>query len=225
VKRAYRLALQAGKLLPGPHVPMLRESNARQGFFEPDTFAAVRDARPENIRPVVTFAYLTGWRLHSEVLPQEWHRVDFEAGELRLDPGATKNGERRTYPFTAELRTLLEGQRRICDALKERGRIVPLVFHRNGRPIKSFGGPWEAACEAAGCPERIVHDFRRTAVRNLERAGVPRSAAMAMVGHKTESIYRRYAIVDAGVLRDAAAKIDALTVAPKGRIRRFRKSA
>ena len=45
-------------------------------------------------------------------------------------------------------------------------------------------------------------------MRNLERDGVPRSAAMAMVGHKTEAIYRRYAIVDAGVLRDAAAKID-----------------
>ena len=46
------------------------------------------------------------------------------------------------------------------------------------------------------------------AVRNLERAGVPRSSAMAMVGHKTEAIYRRYAIVDAGALRDAATKID-----------------
>ena len=63
-------------------------------------------------------------------------------------------------------------------------------------------------CTAAGVPGRIPHDFRRTAVRNLERAGVPRSAAMVMVGHKTESIYRRYAIVDAGVLREAAAKID-----------------
>ena len=61
---------------------------------------------------------------------------------------------------------------------------------------------------AAGVPGRILHDFRRTAVRNLERVGVPRSAAMAMVGHKTESIYRRYAIVDAGALREAAAKID-----------------
>jgi integrase len=55
---------------------------------------------------------------------------------------------------------------------------------------------------------RILHDFRRTAVRNLERDGVSRSAAMAMVGHKTEAIYRRYAIVDAGALRDAAGKID-----------------
>ena len=67
---------------------------------------------------------------------------------------------------------------------------------------------WLSACRAAGVPGRIPHDFRRTAVRNLERAGVPRSSAMAMVGHKTESIYRRYATVDAGALHDAAAKLD-----------------
>ncbi len=64
-------------------------------------------------------------------------------------------------------------------------------------------------------------DFRRTAVRNLERAGVPRSAAMAMVGHKTESVYRRYAIVDAGVLKDAAARIDRVTGTLLGTLGRF----
>jgi integrase len=55
---------------------------------------------------------------------------------------------------------------------------------------------------------RLPHDFRRTAVHNLEKAGVSRSAAMVMVGHETEAIYRRYAIVDAGALREAAAKLD-----------------
>jgi integrase len=84
--------------------------------------------------------------------------------------------------------------------------------HRADRPdgerIKNLRKAWDTACKAAGCPGRIPHDFRRTAVRNLERVGVPRSAAMAMVGHKTEAIYRRYAIVDAGVLRDAAMKLD-----------------
>ena len=62
----------------------------------------------------------------------------------------------------------------------------------------------------AGLSGRIPHDFRRTAVRNLERAGVPRSAAMAMVGHKTEAIYRRYAIADESMLRDGAEKLAAL---------------
>ncbi len=61
---------------------------------------------------------------------------------------------------------------------------------------------------AAGCPGRIPHDLRRTAVRNLERAGVPRSTAMAMVGHKTESIYHRYAIVDETSSREAAEKLN-----------------
>ena len=53
----------------------------------------------------------------------------------------------------------------------------------------------------------LLHDFRRTAVRNLERAGVPRSTAMQMTGHLTESVYRRYAIVDATMLTEGAAKL------------------
>jgi integrase len=127
---------------------------------------------------------------------------------VRLDPGTTKNGEGRSYPFTVALEVLLKRQKAEHDRLKKAGKIVSLLFHRGGDRIRDFRGAWETACEAAGCPGRIPHDFRRTAVRNLERIGVARSAAMAMVGHKTEAIYRRYAIVDAGALRDAAAKID-----------------
>ena len=80
-------------------------------------------------------------------------------------------------------------------------------------PIIDSGLPrraWAKACRAAGVPGRLVHDFRRTAVRNLERAGVPRSTAMKLTGHKTEAVYRRYAIVDSGMLQEAAAKLDQL---------------
>ena len=69
-------------------------------------------------------------------------------------------------------------------------------------------GCWKGACDRAGVSGRLLHDMRRSAVRNLGRDSVSRSAAMAMVGHKTESIYRRYPIVDSGALREAAAKID-----------------
>lgn len=100
----------------------------------------------------------------------------------------------------------------------KRGRIIPLVFHRAGEPIESFRHSWDSACKAAGVPGRIFHDFRRTAVRNLERAGVPRSVAMQMVGHKTEAIYRRYAIVNDADLHAAAQKLAALSGARTGTI-------
>jgi integrase len=69
---------------------------------------------------------------------------------------------------------------------------------------------WANACESAGVAERIPHDFRRTAVRNLERAGVPRSVAMKITGHKTVSVYRRYAIVSEADLSEGMKKLAAL---------------
>src|SRR5687767_5802407 len=71
------------------------------------------------------------------------------------------------------------------------------IFHLDGAPVgkHDIRQAWRQATKAAGLTGRLPHDFRRTAVRNLERAGVPRSVAMKLTGHKTESVYRRYAIV------------------------------
>lgn len=210
LKRSLTLALQGRKILTRSYVPMLRESNPRQGFFERLQFEAVERHLPEAIRPVAHFAYLTGWRL-SEVVGLTWRQVDFGAATVRLEPGTTKNRAGGMFPFTPELRALLEAQRAITSAVQTKtGRIVPEVFHRDGAPIRSFRRAWLSACLAAGVPGRIFHDFRRTAVRNLERAGVPRSVAMQMVGHKTEAIYRRYAIVSDADLRAAADKLAAI---------------
>ena len=86
------------------------------------------------------------------------------------------------------------------------------MFHRaDGSQIKDMRKPFKAACEKAGVTGKVFHDFRRTAVRSLERAGVARSSAMAMVGHETESIYKGCAIQDETMLREAAAKLDAWT--------------
>ena len=114
----------------------------------------------------------------SEILSLEWRQVDWQGRSVRLDPGTTKNREGRGFPFTAALETLLKEQHLIHEQLKKAERIVPFVFHRDGERIKDFRKVWGTATKAAGCPGRIPHDFRRTAVRNLERAGVPRSAAM-----------------------------------------------
>src|SRR5215203_1923842 len=107
LKRMYTLAVQSGKLYTKPHIPMLKEDNVRAGFFEPEQFESVRAYLPAHLRNVAAMAYLTGWRTRSEILPLEWRQVDFEAGEVCLDAGRTKNGDARTFPMTVELRAVL----------------------------------------------------------------------------------------------------------------------
>jgi integrase len=179
------------------------------------------------------FASCTGWRVQSEVLTLTWANVDLDAGLVRLEPGTTKNSEGRAFPFDAlpALAALLHEQRaRTAAVERATGALVPWVFHRNGRPIKSYRRAWASACRRAATEARggvrvvarphlagrIVHDLRRTAVRNLERAGVPRSVAMQLTGHKTESVYRRYAIVAEADLREGVAKLATLAgLAPR----------
>ncbi len=173
----FNLAMQAGKLIQKPHIPFLKEHNARVGFFEREQFLAVLSHLP-----------------------------------LRLDPGKTNNGEGRTVPMTREPREVLEQQRTITENVQRQLKIVcPRVFHRSGRPIKSFRVAFRAACVAAGCPGRVLHDLRRTAVRNFVRAGIPERVAMQMTGHKTRSVFERYNIVSEGDLFDAARRLDAAT--------------
>jgi integrase len=208
--RALKLGQQGEKISRVVHINLLQVDNTRTGFFERPQYEAVKRQLPAALQPVVAVAYLTGWRVKSELLPMRWSQVDFKAGVLTLDPGTTKNKDGRSFPMIPELRAVLEAQRAATNALqKTSNTIIPYVFHRGGHPIKDFMKAWRKACRAAGCPGRIPHDFRRTAVRNLERAGVPRSTAMKMVGHKTEAIYRRYAIVDAAMLAEAGEKLAA----------------
>ena len=176
---------------------------------------------PESLRPVIEFAYITGWRIRSEVLTLEWRQVDFKASEVRLDPETTKNRDGRVFPMTDDLCALLEARRTEHQRLKLKGQIVPSVFFRmvatkrggpkEPRPIRAFAKAWAVACRAAGCPGRIPHDLRRTAVRNMVRRGVPERVAMQLAGHKTRSVFERYNIVSNGDLRNAATQLSGLT--------------
>ena len=232
LKRAYRLAEQAGKLLHRLHIPMLEERNVRQGFFERQEFEDVREHLPMELRGFVTFAYLTGWRVPSEVLPLQWRQVDRKAGTVRLEPGQTKNDEGRLFPYgdlLPELRDVVETQWKETKRVeREKGTVCPHVFHREGVPIRDFRAAWHAACEAVGVPGKIPHDFRRTAVRNLVRAGVSERTAMMLTGHKTRSVFDRYDIVNEADLREAVSKLaEAGTKkgqsARSGRVSRFRR--
>ncbi len=219
LRRAFRLAERAKKTIC-PTFPTIQVHNTRSGFFERPEFEAVRAELPTYLRPVFTFAYMTGWRTMSEILTLQWRQVDLSAGMVRLEPGTTKNDEGRMLPYSIlpELGALLHAQRDLTTHLeRQHGIIIPWVFHREGRPIKDFRKSWRNACKAAGIPDRIPHDFRRTAVRNLERAGVPRSVAMKLTGHKTESVYRRYAIVAEADLAEGLKKPATLHAADSGK--------
>jgi integrase len=208
LKRMLTLAHRAGKVPGRPSFPTIQVRNTRSGFFEEHELRAVLAKLPSAVSPLVEFVWLTGWRI-GEARALTWRQVDFRAGVVRLEPGTTKNAEGRTFPFAAspELARLLEHQRKLTSAFeREANRIVPWVFHRSGKPIRSFHQAWRKACAEAGYPGRLVHDLRRTAVREMERAGVPRSVAMQLSGHKTESIYRRYAIVSEADLAEGVAR-------------------
>ena len=90
------------------------------------------------------------------------------------------------------MRRELEAQRAYIDAIqRDRGCTIPDVSHRKGKPSKSFRRAWKKACEDAGFPERIPHDFRRSTVRNLVRARIPERVAMTLTGDKTRSVFER----------------------------------
>ena len=210
LRAAYRLGLDNDVITAMPRIKLLPENNVRKGFAEAKQVDAICKRLKLDVADGVRFALVTGWR-RAEVFSLTWSQVDWNGGFVRLEPGTTKNKEGRSFPITPVLRTLLEHRQELtrrCE--RAQARIIPLVFHRSGRRIESFRRSWRKACERAGLPGLLFHDLRRSAVRTLERAGVPRSVAMKLTGHKTESIYRRYAIVAESDLRDAGAKLSAL---------------
>jgi integrase len=219
LKRAFRLAHRQGRVAAIPFVEMLEERNARTGFFERAAYRKLAPALPADLRAPILAAYVTGWRLTSELLTRQWHHVDLRARWLRLEPGETKSGAGRQFPLVPELAAALQAQRRATSALERRlGRVVPWVFHRDGDPLfyRTKAGKvlpsaylraaWAAACTRAGLDGRIRHDFRRTAARDLLRAGVPQPTVMRAMGWTSEAMLRRYAVVEEQDLVEAGRK-------------------
>ena len=97
-----------------------------------------------------------------------------------------------------------------------------MITRDDGKPVKDFRGAWQNLCVRAGldeyrcaectvlwadkrcvCGSRIrrykgpiVHDMRRSAARELRKAGVHENVIMAIGGWKTRSMFDRYAIVN-----------------------------
>lgn len=208
-----RVAYENEKLPRLPIIHKLKVNNVRTGFFEREMYEKVRRFLAPDYQVVIAIEYAYGWRTQSEVLKLEWRMVDFQTGTLRLDPGMTKNDDGRIVYMTAEVQRLLK-EHMVRVAALEMGmkKIIPYVFphltgNHRGERIKDFKKAWKTACQKAGYPGMYRHDFRRTSVRNMERAGVPRSVAMKVTGHRSEAVYIRYAITNDEQLKDATNRI------------------
>ena len=226
IRQALKKAALDGKALV-PTFPSVEESKPRKGFFEVDAYAALLAWLPEDIQAIIAFLRETGWRLN-EALSLQWRQVDLRTKIVRLDPGMTKNDEGRTFPYAMlpALDALLRAQReRTSQAEAVTGRLVNLVFHDQGRPIRTarFYRAWWRAAKAAGVYREwphaetgrrvrgpLPHDFRRTAVRDLIAAGVPDKVAMEITGHKTREVFDRYHIVSETDKTRAVEKLAAL---------------
>jgi integrase len=184
------------KVLNLPYFPMVAEMNSRQGFLTDEQYALLRDSLPDYLRPLFVTGYFTGVRL-GELLAIEWDQVDWEQEFITLQADETKSGHTRAVPiFDGDMRDWLIWSR-------ENAQECSRVFHRNGTPIKEFRGAWKAACQLAKVPDLKFHDLRRTAVRNMRRIGVSQVVRMRITGHRTDSMERRYNIVDIEDIKSA----------------------
>jgi len=220
LRRAYRLAIEQGRLGSGPVIKLLAEHNARQGFVEPGTFEAVVKHLPAPLDDLARFAYLTGWR-KGEVTTLEWADVDRANRLLTLRREHSKNEEPRVLKLTGDLWEITERRwgARECRTRDGATALSPYLFHRRGQPIVDFRDAWREACKKAGAPGLLFHDLRRSAVRNMERAGVSQAVAMKITGHKTPSVYRRYRIVNEDDIERALAQTqEAIRQAPPSNV-------
>ncbi len=210
LKRAFRLAVASKRIQGRPEFPVIEVRNARQRFLDPDEVARIQAHLDPAYQPVIELLALTGWR-KSEALGLQWRHVDFKGSVIRIED--SKNGDPRTFPMRAvpALAALMQRQReQVALIERERGRVIAAVFvHADGRPVRDFHNAWERARDAAGLPGVRIHDLRRAAVRAMDRAGVPQSVTMALAGHRTPDIFRRYRIVNEQDLADGAAKYGA----------------
>lgn len=199
LRKAFKLAAgpEYRMLAAAPAVPSLDEGdNVRTGFLTPTEYEKLLAALPTYLQPLVCVAYHTGLR-RGTLLSIRLDQVDLAGGLIWISRRQTKNRTSQTVPILAG------AMRGFCEMAVAANKTY--LFEHDGHQIRSFKGAWTAAREAAGLPELLFHDLRRTAVRDWVAAGVSESAAMAISGHKTRSMFDRYNIIQAATVLRAAA--------------------
>jgi integrase len=203
LSRMFQLAIRRGVLQRMPLFPKrLEENPPRDGFFEHAEYLKVRAHAPASYQDVLDFAYYSGWR-RNEILHLTWAEVDLAGNVIRLSPRRSKTRTGRVLPISAPLRSVFERRAHLRQAGDAR------VFRRDGVPVRQWRTALRDACRKAGVPHRMLHDCRRTAARNLIRAGVPERIAMLLTGHKTRAVFDRYNIVNEQELLTAGERLAA----------------
>ena len=193
LRRSLKLAVEDGLLAgPLPPIKLRKENNVRKGFIEHEVYRRMLYHLPRHQHMLFCFGYYLGIRigelleLRWEWLLPYWHEPE---PIVKIPGEVTKSGDPHTIPiYHPDMRAMVEM------ALGARNPECPYLFQYEGRRLKNPRTGWEKARAAAKLPKLLFHDTRRTAVRLMEQAGIPRAEAMQITGHKTESIYKRYDI-------------------------------
>ena len=183
---------------------MLEEDNVRTGFVNESQYKVLAEKAAGQLwlRAMLALGYTYGFR-KSELLNLKVGQVDLLARTIRLNPGETKNGKGRVVTLTEACYPL------VVELVRGKRREDSLLTRASGEPVKeNFRGMWTALVKAAGIPDLLFHDLRRSAVRNLVRRGVTERVAMRISGHKSRSVFDRYDIVDESDLAEAALKVE-----------------
>jgi integrase len=209
LRRMLRIAHEEGRIQFLPKIRLQKEPPARKGFLELEKFEELVGLLPTHLKPIITFLYYCGVR-SDEAKQIEWTQVDLDARLIRLEADQTKNEEARTVPLPAILVMMLK------EIEPKRGKVFSATNLRT---------EWHKACAACGLGTRtlvepedgypwykyeglIVHDLRRSAVRNLVKAGNPERVAMKISGHKTRAVFDRYHIVSTDDVTNAMRRLE-----------------
>jgi integrase len=216
VARKGLIILKGGVPLENPMmtVSLEREHNERDRVLSSDEFARLYQASEEWVKPILLMAYHTGMR-KGEIRSLRWDQIDLRHHLIRLKSADTKTDEGRTIPLNQSLTITLKSTTRylgcpwvfvnpaILDAWKASPGEVDPRYHKT-----SISHAFTRACKRAAVENATFHDLRHTFVTNARRAGVDYFRIMAITGHRTMSVFKRYNTVDEHDLRRAMLQMD-----------------
>jgi integrase len=204
LRAMFNYAAKKDKIDRVPRFPeRLREPNPRANFVNDDEYAVLLSkCKYSWLRALLAVAYNFGFR-KGELLGLRVAQVDLKNRTIHLLPGSTKNDKGRAVVMTAEVAELISE----CVKGKQPGDAV--FTWANGKPVTDFRRTWHTLAKKAGFPGLLLHDMRRSAIRNMMRGGISKTVAKKISGHTTDSVFDRYDITDETDLVEAAQKIEA----------------